>query len=127
MEKKEILNKLKYVLIFALSTISLEIVAFWSLNFGFLPSYFLFDLAYILINSAILFLMKGRKSKIAFIIQHYLISINKFTGKSHFFCVNGKKLLIFYKKYYIINNISDIQNKKLDDSVQFTLTKGVVK
>ena len=68
MEKKEVLNKLKYVLIFALSTISLEIVAFWSLNFGFLPSYFLFDLAYILINSAIIFLMKGRKSKIAYII-----------------------------------------------------------
>lgn len=68
MERKEILNKLKYVLIFALSTISLEIVAFWSMDFGFLPNYFLFDLAYILINCAILFLMKGRKSKIAFII-----------------------------------------------------------
>ena len=82
MDKKQILDKLKYVLIFSLATISLEIVAFWSLNFGFLPKYFLFDFSYILIISGILFLMNNRTNKIILITT--LLSIQLILN-----CVNA--------------------------------------
>lgn len=82
MDKKQILDKLKYVLIFSLATISLEIVAFWSLNFGFLPKYFLFDFSYILIISGVLFLMNNRTNKIILITT--LLSIQLILN-----CVNA--------------------------------------
>lgn len=67
MEKQEIFDRLKYVLIFCGATLFLELVVFWSLDFGTFPKYFLFDISYMLIISGIIFMMNKRRGKIVLI------------------------------------------------------------
>lgn len=73
MEKKDVLNRLIYILIFAIGSFLLEIIAFTTMGFGVLPKYILFDIAFIMIISAILFLIKSRRAKL--ILTIIIISI----------------------------------------------------
>lgn len=68
MEKRDVLNRLRYILIYSLSAIFLELIVFMTLDFGYLPKYLLFDIGLIFVIDGILFLIKGRKKKIALII-----------------------------------------------------------
>lgn len=75
MEKKEIIDRLKYVLIFTGASLFLELVVFWSLGFGSFPKYFLFDFTYICFISAIIFSMNKRKNKIILILILWAIQV----------------------------------------------------
>ena len=56
MEKRDVLNRLIYILIYSLSALLLEFIVFLTLDFGVLPTYLLFDLGIIVIVDAILFI-----------------------------------------------------------------------
>ncbi|MBE5746130.1 MAG: hypothetical protein E7359_02460 [Clostridiales bacterium] len=75
METKDILNRLIYILIFAITTIILEIVTFYFLGFGILPNYFLFNVAFIFIMSGVIFLINGHKTKMAVIITTLVLQV----------------------------------------------------
>ncbi len=59
--KKDFLIVLTYIL----TSIILEVTLFLFLKFGFLPTYILFDLGFLLLISGLLFILPGYKSKVA--------------------------------------------------------------
>lgn len=80
-DKNTYLYRLNYVLVFIIGTLALEIAAFISLNFGYLPKYIFFDVAFILVYSAVLYLVSNDTARfvlviIAFSVQFLLNSIN---------------------------------------------------
>ena len=75
METKDILNRLIYILIFTLTSLLLEFITFYCLGFGVFPTYFLFNISFILIISGVLFLISNRKAKLIIIITTLAIQV----------------------------------------------------
>lgn len=81
MNKNEVMNRVKYILLFVATSLALECVSFILLGFGVFPKYILFDVAYWCIISAIMFLIDNRPAKIVIFsvllfLQLVLNSIN---------------------------------------------------
>lgn len=81
MNKNEVMNRVKYILLFVATSLALECVSFILLGFGVFPKYILFDVAYWCIISAIMFLIDSRPAKIVIFsvllfLQLILNSIN---------------------------------------------------
>lgn len=75
MSKAKLFEKFKYILIFAIASLLMEMVTFLSLNMGVVPTYILFDLVYIFTISSILFLLDSRKIKLTIIIVLFILQL----------------------------------------------------
>ncbi len=64
MIKKLFREKFIYVIIFCLSNFLMEMLVFMRLGFGFYPKYVLFNVTYMVVVSALLFMIKKRKWKL---------------------------------------------------------------
>lgn len=75
METKDILNRFIYIIIFAITSLLLELITFYCLGFGVFPTYFLFNITFILIMSGVIFLISSRKAKLIVIISTLTLQV----------------------------------------------------